>query len=189
MNLPNQLTLARLGLCAVFVFFLSVDWQYAATAALVVFLLASFTDWLDGELARRYDQVTDFGRLFDPLADKVLVSAALIGLTARGLAPMWMVVVIIAREFLITGLRTLAAVKQRILAAERLGKHKTITQMLVVIASLLWLVAGEWHWQSTPGGHWLRASLFWLYALTVLVTVVSGGGYFWKNRHVIDHSK
>ncbi len=189
MNLPNQLTLARLGLCAVFVFFLSVEWEYSATIALAVFLVASFTDWLDGEIARRTNQVTDFGRLFDPLADKVLVSAGLIGLAARGLAPMWMVVIIIAREFLITGLRTLAAAKQRILAAERLGKHKTLTQMVVVIASLLWLAADEWNTADSAWAELLHSSLFWLYALTVIITVFSGVGYFWKNRHVIDPSR
>src|SRR4051812_18535646 len=122
MNLPNQLTLARLLLCAVFTVFMSLDAPFTGVAALVVFILASLTDWLDGYLARKWNQITDMGKLLDPLADKILISAAYIGFVAQDLIPMWVVVCIIAREFLITGLRTIAAAKGVVLAAERIGK-------------------------------------------------------------------
>ena len=103
LNLPNQLSVMRLGLCGLLLISLSVTWPYAACGALIIFSIASLTDWLDGAIARRYGLVTDLGKLLDPLADKVLITGTLVGLVARGIVPMWMVVLIIAREFLITG--------------------------------------------------------------------------------------
>src|SRR5271156_6821280 len=119
LNLPNQLTVLRLGMCGLLIISLSFDWPYAATTALLIFALASLTDWLDGAIARARNLVTDLGKLLDPLADKVLIVGALVALVERHVAPMWMVVIIVAREFLISGLRQLAARKQKILAAER----------------------------------------------------------------------
>jgi len=145
LNLPNQLTVLRLGMCGLFLISMSFTWPYAATTAFFIFTLASLTDWLDGEIARSRNLVTDLGKLLDPLADKILVIGAFIALAVEShhFAPMWMVVVIMAREFLISGLRQIAASKQKILAAERIGKHKTISQIVAVLVSLAYLSLGE----------------------------------------------
>src|SRR5271154_4595544 len=145
LNLPNQLTVLRMGMCGLLLISLSFTWSYAATVALIIFALASLTDWLDGAIARARNLVTDLGKLLDPLADKVLITGTLVALVERGVAPMWMVVIIIAREFLITGLRTIAAHKQKILAAERIGKHKTISQIVAILVSLGLLSLAEFH--------------------------------------------
>jgi CDP-diacylglycerol--glycerol-3-phosphate 3-phosphatidyltransferase len=184
MNLPNQLTVLRLFFCAFFVAALSSESPYALTSALVIFLAASLTDWLDGHLARKWNQVTDLGKLLDPLADKVLISAALIGLLRFPLVPvpLWMVVTIIAREFLITGLRTLAASKGYILAAEKLGKHKTLSQIVVILGSLTFVSLHELGWQDSRLEEALAASLPFLFWIALLITVGSGALYLFKNR-------
>lgn len=186
MNLPNQLTMARLGLCGVFVLSLSFTWPFAATTALVIFSLASLTDWLDGSIARKYNLITDLGKLLDPLADKILISAAFICLIERGLAPVWMVIVIIAREFLITGLRIVAANKHLILAAERAGKHKTITQIVAILTSLSYLSLSEFGLGTTIVANLLHAAIYPLFWVALFITVLSGGLYFYKNRFLFD---
>lgn len=185
MNLPNQLTMGRLALSALFVVVMAWSWPYAATTALVIFLVAGLTDWIDGELARQRNQITDFGKLMDPLADKVLVSAALISLVERHIAPMWMVVVIIAREFLITGLRLMAASRQIVLAAERVGKHKTVTQIVVILVSLTYLSLQELGQGSGKPAEILHLLMMPFYWLTLIVTVFSGTIYFYINRGLI----
>ncbi len=188
LNLPNQLSVLRLGMCGLLLVSMSVSWPYAATAALGIFALASLTDWLDGAIARSRHLVTDLGKLLDPLADKVLVTAALVSLVERHVAPMWMVVVIIAREFLITGLRVIAAHKQKILAAERVGKHKTISQIVTILVSLAWLSLGEFGLAASLPARWLGAAQGWLYWITLLITVFSGATYFWKNAALLQDS-
>lgn len=182
LNLPNQLTLGRLVLCIFFVATLSFEWTYSATAALVIFFVASLTDWLDGWIARRYELITDLGKLLDPLADKILISAAFVGLIDYGYAPMWMVVIIISREFLITGLRIVAANRGYIMAAEKAGKHKTISQMVVIIVSLLLMSAHELQWIDTPFFTMLAYTQDPLLWLALLITIISGAIYFYKNR-------
>ena len=157
LNLPNQLTVMRLWMCGLLLISMSFEWPYAATTALGIFTLASLTDWLDGEIARSRNLVTDLGKLLDPLADKILITAALVALVDRHIAPMWMVVLIIAREFLITGLRIIAAHKNQILAAEKVGKHKTISQIVVILVSLTFLSLGEFGLQDTTLAHFLNA--------------------------------
>ncbi len=186
MNLPNQLTLARLVLCGFFVLSMSIAWSFASTGALVIFSLASLTDWLDGSIARRYNLITDLGKLLDPLADKILISAAFISLIERGLAPMWMVVVIIAREFLITGLRIVAANKHLILAAEKAGKHKTITQIVAILVSLSYLTLTEFGLGQTFVAQILHSAITPLFWVALFITVVSGGLYFYKNRFLFE---
>src|SRR6478736_7586805 len=137
MNLPNLLTLLRLALTALLVASLSVEYRWRFATALVLFLLASLTDYLDGVLARKWNMITDFGKLMDPLADKVLTASAFICLIPFKALPAWAVIIIISREFLITGLRLLASSKGVILPAERIGKHKTIWQMVAIIYFLL----------------------------------------------------
>jgi CDP-diacylglycerol--glycerol-3-phosphate 3-phosphatidyltransferase len=188
LNLPNQLTMLRLGMCGLLLISLSFSWPYAAFTALIIFSLASMTDWLDGALARRYHLVTDLGKLLDPLADKVLITGTLVGLVERHLAPMWMVVLIIAREFLITGLRTIAAHKHVILAAERIGKHKTISQIVAIIVSLAWLSLGEFGLAHNWLGRFLDGAQIWLYWIALIITVLSGAFYFWKNAAMLNET-
>jgi len=188
LNLPNQLTVLRLGMCGLLLISMSFAWPYAATTAFFIFTLASLTDWLDGAIARSRNLVTDLGKLLDPLADKVLITAALVALVERQVAPMWMVVLIIAREFLITGLRIVAAHKQKILAAERIGKHKTISQIVAVLVSLAVLSLGEFGLQNTLPAHFLDAAQRPLYWFALFITVLSGAIYFWKNAAIVNES-
>jgi CDP-diacylglycerol--glycerol-3-phosphate 3-phosphatidyltransferase len=191
MNVPNQLTVGRFFLTLLFVAALSSSWAWAYTAGLVLFGLASLTDYADGEIARRYNLVTDFGKLMDPLADKIMMAAAFICLVPLGAFPPWVAIIIISREFLITGLRMLAASKGVLLPAENMGKHKTIWQIITVLYFLLLLSVAElertglvdvhawwplaWHWGGTA-----------LIALATGLTLYSGLGYLWRNRHLIE---
>ena len=187
MNLPNQLTLGRLVLCAIFVIILEYSGAWRGTAALAVFSLAAITDFLDGYLARKWNLITDLGKLLDPLADKILVCVAYIALVREGMAPLWIVSVIISREFLITGLRTLAAAKGVIMAAEKVGKHKTISQMVTVIIGLILLAMLDLQWQvnwAESLEQLIYVPLLWI---TVAITAYSGGAYFWKNRKLVFH--
>jgi CDP-diacylglycerol--glycerol-3-phosphate 3-phosphatidyltransferase len=144
MNLPNKLTLARLALTLAFlaVFFSSMPW--GETVALLLFITASITDHYDGKIARRDGLITNFGILMDPLVDKILVCSAFIAFVGRDLMPAWMVVVIVARELAITGLRLLAAAQNIVLAAEGFGKHKTISQIVAIIATLVLISYTQW---------------------------------------------
>lgn len=187
MNLPNKLTTGRLFLTALFVACFSIEFQGRFTAALVVFAVAAVTDLLDGVIARRHGLVTDFGKLMDPLADKILTAAAFISLAAYDAIPEWAVVAIIAREFLITGLRSLAASKGEVIPADKLGKHKTAWQMITILYFLVLLAAGE-----LPHAAWLPAAWaagqWFLVPLTVLLSVYSGMAYLWKNRALVSEA-
>jgi CDP-diacylglycerol--glycerol-3-phosphate 3-phosphatidyltransferase len=188
MNLANRLTVARFFLTLLFVAALSSKLPFGHTAALILFLVASVTDWVDGHVARTYGMVTDFGKLMDPLVDKIMMAAAFICLVPLGAFPSWVVVIIISREFLITGLRLLALSNGQVLAAESLGKHKTAWQIVTVIFYMALLSLGEWI--NDP-----RASAWWTFAwnrvgpvvliIAVVFTLWSGLGYVWKNRAVI----
>src|SRR5271154_376692 len=154
MNLPNKLTVSRFALTAFFLCALFWPWAipFRNTLALVFFSVASFTDFLDGKIARSRNLITNFGKLMDPLADKILTCSAFIAfvesthlhLDAPVKLAAWMVVIIVARELAITGLRLLAASKNVILAAERFGKHKTISQIVSIIALLVVDACNEW---------------------------------------------
>ena len=186
MNLPNRLTLGRLFLTVLFVGFLTSSTHWGDVVALLLFIAASLTDWLDGYLARRLNQITNFGKLMDPLADKVLVASALICLIPLGALPSWAVITIITREFLITGLRQLAAGQGVILPADPLGKHKTAWQLITIIFFLMLLAAGDLFGDETL---WLR--FLWvkigpfLIAITITLTIYSGLSYLWKNRNLL----
>jgi CDP-diacylglycerol--glycerol-3-phosphate 3-phosphatidyltransferase len=187
MNLPTKITVCRLALAGVFLAAMSLPWQYPATTALAIFAVATATDWLDGYLARQYNMVSDLGKLLDPLADKILISAALVSLVEREIAPMWMAVLIISREFLITGLRQLAAKRQVVMAAERAGKHKTMTQMTAIITSLVYLALRENGLGQTKFARIVGMSLEPLYWLAIILTVGSGFLYFYKNQHLFEN--
>lgn len=191
MNLPNQLTVARLVLTFVFVGVLSAEGvPHAGTIALVVFSVAAYTDFLDGHIARSRNLITNFGKLMDPLADKVLMGAGFVILCEMGFFPAWIVVVILAREFLVTGLRLVASAEGIVLAAENLGKYKTGAQIAAVIYFLVVIASRE------PGMAWIGPLLdlrplspavlgqAFLWASLVL-TVVSGLSYVWKNRRLL----
>lgn len=197
MNLPNRLTLGRLVLTVAFVLVLSLEPRYRHTWALGLFIAAAITDYVDGEVARRYSLVTDFGKLMDPLMDKVMTAAAFVFLVPLGALPAWVAVLVITREFLITGLRQLALAKGRVLPAERMGKHKTSWQIATVIFFLALLSCQELLGMDPPplpgaalSGSWLVA--LWRYGgwvvsgVAVTLTLYSGVGYVWKHRAVIE---
>ena len=191
MNLPNQLTVARFFLTIVFVAALSSEWRFGYTVGLVVFIAAGVTDYFDGAIARQRNLVTDFGKLMDPLADKIMIAAAFICLVPLHAFPAWAAIVIISREFLITGLRLLAANKGVVLPSERLGKHKTAWQIVTVIYFLLLLGLAEWEGAGLIPPAWLTLwPQAWLYGhalvgLTLALTLYSGFGYLWKHRALI----
>lgn len=190
MNLPNKLTVARLILTGVFVVCFYIPWVHAMTAALLIFSVAAATDWLDGRIARARNIVTNFGKLFDPLADKVLIAAAFILLVERTEMKAWIAIAILGREFFVTGIRLIAVQKGVVLAAERLGKHKMLWQIITVLFFLLSAASAEtlfgflrpWL-EPSPAHWWVGKSIV---AITTTLTVVSGFSYFWKNRHLFD---
>ena len=137
MNLPNQLTILRLILTLPFVAALSLPFPGAKLLALGLFIVSSVTDYADGYIARKYKLITDFGKLMDPLVDKIMTMSAFICLVSLGSVPAWAVIVIVSREFLITGLRLIAAVRGKVLPAERLGKLKTVLQIVTILYCLI----------------------------------------------------
>ncbi|MDR1533165.1 MAG: CDP-diacylglycerol--glycerol-3-phosphate 3-phosphatidyltransferase [Clostridiales bacterium] len=177
MNLPNKLTVLRILMIPAFLVFLlggCIGQPQSRYAALIIFAAAALTDALDGYIARSRNLVTDFGKFADPLADKLLVSAALIAMTELGWLPAWVVVVIISREFIITGLRSVAASKNIILAAGFWGKLKTVAQMIMIVYIILGL-----------DGTVFSAVKTLLIALAVLFTLVSAVEYIVKNISII----
>jgi CDP-diacylglycerol--glycerol-3-phosphate 3-phosphatidyltransferase len=188
-NLPNKLTLSRLVLTAAFLVVIFFPFRGHETVALILFSVAGITDYFDGRIARDRGLITNFGILMDPLADKILTCSAFIAFVGRDLVPAWMVVIIVARELAITGLRMLAASKQVVLAAERYGKHKTISQIVTIVAVLVvlsypqWGQFGQMSFGISIGGqpwvYWFAELSKWI---TVLLTLFSGAVYLWRNR-------
>src|SRR6266404_508378 len=189
MNWANRLTISRLVLTILFVAALNSSWVYGRTSALIFFLLAGVTDFFDGEIARRYGSVTHFGELMDPLVDKIMIAAAFISLVPLIAVPAWAATAVVARDFLITGLRMMASAKGKILPAERLGKQKTSWQVVTVIFFLALLSLHELRYASDESTWWLRAwneagpVLVWI---TVALTIYSGLLYAWRHRDLIS---
>lgn len=169
MNLPNSLTLLRIILIPVFVVVIGVRIPHGDLMAAIIFIVAALTDSLDGYLARKYEQVTKLGIILDPLADKLLITAALICLVELGRLPGWIAIVILGREFAVSGLRAVKAEEGIIIPASRLGKLKTISQVLAVIIIILDNVI-------TP----FQGIGLWAMYIAVIITVVSGVDYFYK---------
>ncbi|PYK54019.1 MAG: CDP-diacylglycerol--glycerol-3-phosphate 3-phosphatidyltransferase [Verrucomicrobia bacterium] len=188
MNWANRITLSRLALTVLFVVTLNSSWQYARTTALVIFLIAGLTDFVDGEIARRYGVITNFGKLMDPLVDKIMMAAAFISLVPLKAVPAWAATAVVARDFLITGLRLMASAEGRILPAERLGKQKTSWQIITIIFFLALLSITELRYASENSIWWVRAwseagpVLVWI---TVGLTIYSALGLAWRNRELI----
>ena len=183
-NVPNRLTLLRIVLVPVFmVFELLPITKYHLFIALFIFVIASLTDLIDGKLARRNNQVTNFGKLMDPLADKLLVTAALVGFVQLGLGDVWIAMIIIARELLVTSLRAVAGNSGTVIAANIWGKVKTVSQMTAIIIVLF--LGGLDQIQGTHGAVYfvIRYSFLWIAAI---FTIVSGIQYVWANRKHIS---
>jgi len=185
MNLPNKLTISRFALTVLFlaVFFSRVP--FANTVSLVLFSAAGLTDYFDGKIARREKLITNFGILMDPLADKILTCSAFIAFVDRDLMPAWMVVIIVARELAITGLRLLAASKQVVLAAEGYGKHKTISQIVAIVSILTLVSYPEWgYWARVVFAWWVPAFTELAKWVSIILTFTSGALYLWRNREL-----
>ena len=206
-NLPNRLTLARIVLTVVFVVAMLLPasgcvWSvfpWRKSAALVIFIVASLTDWWDGRIARRRKQETSFGALLDPVADKILTTAAFICFIEQKdylgapLVRSWMVLLIVSRDFLVTGLRLVAREQGIVLKADQHGKQKTATQMVAIIFVLLGLAVREdWHclWFDPARFNDTFSMLtYWVVLLTVALTVASGIAYLYKNRKLfLEHA-
>ena len=175
MNLPNKLTVLRVLMIPFFVVFMLTDLggEYGKYIALAIFVIASLTDLLDGKIARKRNLVTNFGKFMDPLADKLLVCSALICLVEMNRLAAWMVIVIIAREFIISGFRLIASDNGVVIAASYWGKFKTTFQMIMIILLILDL-----------GGSFtvIETAVTWI---ALILTVVSLLDYLWKNRGIL----
>ena len=170
MNLPNKLTLLRIVMILPFLLVLYLDVPYAQYIALAIFILASLTDMLDGQIARKRNLITDFGKFADPLADKMLVTAAMLWFVEIGQMPGWALLIVIVREFAVNGLRMIASEKGRVIAAGWSGKVKTASTMVCVVLMFL------------PIPPWLNTACI---AVIVVTTIWSGVEYFARNRDVM----
>ena len=182
MNLPNKLTVMRMILIPFFVFFMLAPYfeGYGNYIAVAIFIIASLTDMLDGKIARKYNLVTDFGKFMDPLADKLLVCSALIAFTDLHRMPGWIVIVIIAREFIISGFRLVASDNGIVIAASYWGKFKTTFQMLMVIV-IIFNINLQLGWLNILGTILIYVAL--------VLTVVSLIDYIAKNKDVLKDQK
>ena len=171
MNLPNKLTLLRIVLIAPFLLVLYLDVPGAAYIALAIFILASLTDLLDGKIARKYGLITDFGKFADPLADKMLVTAAMLWFVENGQMPGWALLIVIVREFAVSGLRMVASDKGRVIAAGWSGKIKTASTMACIV--LMFLPIPDAVNTACAG-------------VIVATTIYSGVEYFWKNKDCLS---
>ncbi len=212
-NLPNILTLSRLGMAALLMMLLTLAFPFSKTLALLVFAIAGFTDYLDGYIARKKNLVTAFGQLMDPLTDKVMVCAAFVGLVEISMAhsgtflhqgvwvagikivplvPAWIAVIIIAREFLVTGLRLLAVNKGLVLPAGAWGKHKTVWQIVAIVVLLLGLSVRDDFLRGAAAETIAQFDFIFLYAAhavslgVVAITVASGWLYFSQHRELMS---
>jgi CDP-diacylglycerol--glycerol-3-phosphate 3-phosphatidyltransferase len=189
MNLANRITMSRILLTFVFMFFLFCHGLMFKILSLVVFILAALSDWFDGMIAQRRNMITDFGRLMDPIADKILVLAAFAAFVQLQLIDAWMFVIIVSREILITSLRLFALNKGKVLSAARAGKHKTVLQMGVIFLILGFILFKEIvlsYYTWNPGWEKVfRQGIFVLMLVTVGSTLYSGLSYLWENRKVI----
>jgi CDP-diacylglycerol---glycerol-3-phosphate 3-phosphatidyltransferase len=193
LNLPNKITVSRIFLIPVFMIILlgGFDWGSWKMAgeelpvthfvAALIFIIASCTDWVDGYYARKYNLVTNLGKFLDPLADKLLVSAAFIALVELGAAPAWMIIIILSREFAVTGIRAVAAAEDgEVIAASQMGKIKTWIQIIAISALLLHNLPFAW-----VGFPFATISLW----LATFITLYSGWEYFVNSKHVLLKSK
>jgi len=206
MNLPNRLTVARVLMIPFILFFLLLDsWNLGEGAkaitwgvALAFFVVAAVTDYIDGHIARSRNLVTNFGRLMDPLADKLLAASCFVAFVELHILPAWMVIIILLREFLVTGLRSLGVTQNRVIHADRWGKNKTITQLATIITTMVLMCARYvliWGDQWKPLNKWagpvdnyIYVVLYCLGLLCVFLTVASGTLYVINNWDLMKDS-
>lgn len=192
MNLPNKLTLLRFVLVPVFMVFMYLDNPYSYLIGLIVFAVASFTDFLDGSIARKYNMVTDFGKFMDPLADKLLTTVALIYLCLNGMCHEIIICIVLAREFAVSGIRLIAAANpkgSKVIAAGMMGKMKTVLQMFASIFGLLamaLLSMGAIGVETYSTMALVTNAVMWVMAV---LTVVSGMQYIIPNFDLIKNAK
>ncbi|MGB2599435.1 MAG: CDP-diacylglycerol--glycerol-3-phosphate 3-phosphatidyltransferase [Candidatus Omnitrophota bacterium] len=195
MNLPNKITLARVALVFVFMFFLFSKGVIFKTLALATFVIAAFSDYLDGFIAKRSGMTSDFGRLMDPIADKILALAAFLAFVEMKLIPAWMVVIILMRELVITGIRFFALNKGEVLPAGLGGKQKTASQMFSIFVILIFIVFKEagirtFGFWSLTFEYWYRQMIFILMLITVAITIISGVSYLIKGKgYLLNNGK
>ena len=190
MNTPNKLTLSRIILSPVFMVFFIMDNVYCRILSLVIFTVASLTDLWDGHLARKYGIVTNFGKFMDPLADKILTSTAFVSFVALGYVEAWMIMLIITREFFITGLRSLAAYRGLVIHPSLSAKFKTVLQMSTIVTILLY-INGKTVFEASgyTGGFFESATVLqvmdWMVLVTTIITVLTGIDYLIKNGSIL----
>ena len=199
MNLPNKLTVARIIMVPFFVVFLvNVTIPHHFLIAGLIFALASFTDLLDGKIARKRNLVTNFGKFLDPLADKILVISALVCFVNLGLAELWFVLIIIAREFMVTSIRLIAVNTGEVIAANIWGKAKTVSQMVAIVGILIMQYLQELInlsvMPSFTVGQFSNSTVFWfagnvLVGISPLFTIISGAIYLKQNWNLFKNSK
>ncbi|MCM8783279.1 MAG: CDP-diacylglycerol--glycerol-3-phosphate 3-phosphatidyltransferase [Candidatus Omnitrophica bacterium] len=190
MNLPNILTILRVLLTFIFMYFLFLPGIFAKLMAIFIFFLASLTDYWDGYLARKNNLVTNFGKLMDPVADKILVLAAFIAFVEMGLMFSWMAMIIVGRELLVTGIRILVMMNGTVIPAMRAGKHKAVSQFFTIITVLLFLfvrelLIGKNLWNSFWEGAF-NHTVFWLFFFVTFVTLLSGISFLYHHRFYLS---
>lgn len=195
MNLPNKLTLSRVIMVPFYVFFILMvpEYLYFKWIALAIFIVASLTDLLDGKIARKYNLVTNFGKFMDPLADKLLVCSALIAMSSLGVIPAWITIIIIAREFIISGFRLIAAEKGIVIAASMWGKWKTTFQMIMICIQMVVIDQYACVNSMISNGEYQISSIFNILIIignitmyiALILTIVSLVDYLIKNKDVL----
>lgn len=194
MNLPNKLTMTRVALTFVFMLLLFSHSLIGKMLALLTFTIAAITDYLDGFIAKKYSIISDFGRIMDPVADKILTLAAFLAFVEMKLVPAWMVVIIIMRELIITSIRLVALRKNEVLHAGRGGKHKTVSQMLSIFVILVFIVIKEagvktFGFWNASFEYWFRQMIFVMMLITVALTIISGISYLMGNKKYLFNEK
>ncbi len=191
MNIANRITMARIVLTIIFMLFL-LWWEriwWTKLISLFIFSIAALSDFLDGFIAKKRNMITDFGKLMDPIADKILVLAAFAAFLEMQLINVWMFMVIISREILITSLRLFALNKGKVLSASKAGKHKTASQMAVIFIILVFVVFKEimkaFYTWNPNWNNFLNWGIYILMLVTVGLTLYSGLSYLWENRKII----
>ncbi|MGL4654309.1 MAG: CDP-diacylglycerol--glycerol-3-phosphate 3-phosphatidyltransferase [Sarcina sp.] len=196
MNLANKLTVVRMIFVPIFLLCMSTNIiPYGTLIATIIFILASITDKLDGYIARSRNQVTNFGKFMDPLADKLLVTAALVTLVGINIIPAWIAVIIISREFAVSGLRSIAAAEGHVIAASNWGKIKTVFQMVALVLLLIVANIAATPWVADIINSSSILINFFTYVpdiilyIALIITIISGIDYFVKNKSVINTDK
>ncbi|MCR4925597.1 MAG: CDP-diacylglycerol--glycerol-3-phosphate 3-phosphatidyltransferase [Clostridiales bacterium] len=189
MNTPNKLTLLRMFMSPIFLAVLIANFSHNFLAALIVFALAAITDFIDGHLARKNNQITNFGKLLDPVADKMLTTAAFLAFMQMGLCNIWIIMVILTREFLILSLRLIASSQGIIVPANIWGKIKTVSQMVSIILVLLLCELSNYISTIVIDGFGFKLFTNILFSVTALFTVISGVIYILEVKKKITFTK